>query len=228
MSDEPSTQLTLGQQLKDARAIRHLSLEDAAVQTKIRLRHLRAIEEGSYGELPPDVFAIGFVRRYARALGLDPQTAAYVFRQERALRGPQRKRAIGFSPPHALAPYRFVLSTRAAVSLILALVVLLLFGYIWYQVRLFASPPTLTITTPGQPSIVSEAQITVTGKTTPAAILLINLEPVPLDERGAFRQDVRLTPGINTIELKATSRLGKETVETIHILYQAPDASASP
>lgn len=226
VTDSPTP--ALGQQFKDARTIRHWSLEDVEVETKIRLRHLQAIEEARYEELPPDVFAVGFVRRYARALGLNPEAAAYLFRQERAARRPQKKRALGFSPPYALPRPRFVVSSRAIISLVLTLVVLLLFGYIWYQVRLFASPPPLTISAPIQDSVVATERVTVEGQTSPSATLFINSEAVPLDEQGTFRQDVRLTPGVNTIEFKAVNRLGKETVEIVHILYRTTEIIEIP
>lgn len=220
MATDEVIQPTLGQKLKDARFIKHWSLEEAETQSKIRLRHLRAIEEGHYKELPPDVFAVGFVRRYAKLLGLNPDAAIALFRQERAALKLTRKRNPSFGPSKTLQRPRLTLSSRTLLSFAVGLVVLLLFGYIWYQVRLFTAPPSLSIATPAQDSVVSHNVVTVTGTTSPAATLFINLEAVPLDEQGAFRQDVRLTPGVNTIEVKAVTRLDKKTVEIIHILYQ--------
>lgn len=220
MAADEVIQPTLGQKLKDARFIKHWSLDEAEAQSKIRLRHLVAIEEGRYSELPPDVFAVGFVRRYANLLGLNPTAAVALFREERAALKLTRKRTPSFGPSKILQRPKFTLSSRTLLSIAVGLVVLLLFGYIWYQVRLFAAPPNLSITSPVQDSVVSYGLVTVMGKTSPAATLFINLEAVPLDEQGAFRQDVRLTPGVNTIEVKAVNRLDKETVETLHVLYQ--------
>lgn len=39
--------------------------------TKIRIAYLEALERGDYGVLPGVVYAIGFLRSYARFLGLD-------------------------------------------------------------------------------------------------------------------------------------------------------------
>ena len=217
----------LGEMLKDARAIKHLSLEDAEQATKIRLRYLQALEEGRYHELPPDVFAVGFVRRYAKALELDPQEVVTLFRRERAKKKPARGR-VSFGPPKVTTRPPVVLSQRLLISTIIILVVLLLFGYIWYQVRLFASPPHLTITEPPDNSVVTTEMVTVVGKTSPTATLFINNEPIPLDEAGGFRQDVRLTAGVNTIELKAVSRLGKEESKSINVLFEEAAPSVVP
>jgi len=228
MAAEDVHEPTLGQKLKDARVIKHLSLEEAEAQSKIRLRHLAAIEEGYYHELPPDVFAVGFVRRYAKLLGLNPDAAAALFRRERAASKLSRRKIPSFAPAKLFQRPRLVISSRALLSLAAGLVVLLLFGYIWYQVRQFAAAPTLSITSPAQDSVVSEGLVTVSGTTNPAATLFINLEAIPLDEQGVFRQDVRLTPGVNTIEVKAVNRLRKETTEVIHVLYQVESPTITP
>lgn len=209
----------LSERLKDARAIKHLTLEDVEQTTKIRLRYLRALEEGRYQELPPDVFAVGFVRRYAKALDLPPDEIVALFRRERAQERSARGK-VSFGPPKVTTRPPFVLSQRLLISTIIILVVLLLFGYIWYQVRLFASPPQLTITEPPDEAVVTTEIVTVVGETNPTATLFINNEPIPLDEAGRFRQDVKLAAGVNTIEVKAVSRLGEEESKTIHILFE--------
>jgi cytoskeletal protein RodZ len=218
---------SLGELLKDARAIKHLSLEDVEVQIKVRLKHLRAIEEGNFDELPLDVFASGFVRRYARLVDVDPELAVSLFRKERIAPKTVSLRT-AFSPPQAPRGFPLVVSTKLAVSTLVIIVVLILFGYIWYQVRLFAAPPPLTISSPAENSRLSEIVVTIVGETNPTANLFINNEPVPLDSEGRFRQDVKLTSGLNAIEIKAVSRLGKEAVKTINVLYEETPGEKEP
>ena len=52
---------------------------------KIRKDHLEALEEDRLEDLPGKTYAIGFVRSYARHLGLDP--AEYVERFKRDISG---------------------------------------------------------------------------------------------------------------------------------------------
>jgi len=228
MADQERIETSLGERLKDARAIKHWTIENAEAETNIRARHLSAIEEGKYHELPPDVFAVGFVRRYARALGLNPEAAAVLFREERAARRGTRKGPVPFGLSKSFPARSLVISSRTIIATVVAIVVLFLFGYIWYQVRLFAAPPQLSIAEPATESVVEAEQVTVTGKTSPTATLFINGEPVPLDEQGVFRQDVRLTLGVNTIEVKAVNRLGKEAMETLHILFEPKAVETNP
>jgi len=54
-------------------------LEQVASQTRIQQRHLQALEEEDYASLPAKVFTKGFVRSYARTLGLDEDEALQLF-----------------------------------------------------------------------------------------------------------------------------------------------------
>ncbi len=50
-----------------------MSLEDVSQLTKISLRYIKAIENDSFDILPGGVYTRGFLRSYARLLGLDPK-----------------------------------------------------------------------------------------------------------------------------------------------------------
>ncbi len=57
--------------LKSARNKQGLSLSEVAQETCVSICYLKAIEAGSYHELPAQTFTIGFIRSYADVLGLD-------------------------------------------------------------------------------------------------------------------------------------------------------------
>lgn len=63
------------QRLRETRTKRGLSLPDVEQVTRINRTYLQAIEDGRFEELPAPVYARGFVRSYARHLGLDPEEA---------------------------------------------------------------------------------------------------------------------------------------------------------
>lgn len=69
----------LGDYLKQARKKKGLSLEQLASRTKIQEHHLLALESENFGNLPAKVFAKGFVRSYAKALGLEEDEALQRF-----------------------------------------------------------------------------------------------------------------------------------------------------
>lgn len=58
--------------LRKIRESQGLTLEEISARTKISLGHLRAIEEETFAQLPPIVYARGFVRELAKVLRLDP------------------------------------------------------------------------------------------------------------------------------------------------------------
>ena len=61
--------------LRQGRAQRAMSLDDVAKVTKIQPRILESLEAGRFDSLPADVFVRGFVRSFARCVGLDPAEA---------------------------------------------------------------------------------------------------------------------------------------------------------
>lgn len=63
----------LGHILREARETKGLTLQEVQQSTRITSRYLDALENGDYDRLPSPVHTRGFLRNYARFLGLDPQ-----------------------------------------------------------------------------------------------------------------------------------------------------------
>jgi flagellar biosynthesis protein FlhG len=61
-----------GELLGKVREAHGVSIEDIANRTKISARHLRAIEEEDFRNLPALVYTRGFVQQVAKYLQLDP------------------------------------------------------------------------------------------------------------------------------------------------------------
>jgi len=66
---------SFGARLKREREQRKITLEDVSVSTKIGTRFLIALEEEHFDQLPGGIFNKGFVRAYARHLGIDEEQA---------------------------------------------------------------------------------------------------------------------------------------------------------
>ncbi|MGD8861420.1 MAG: helix-turn-helix transcriptional regulator [Myxococcales bacterium] len=64
---------SVGSYLKREREARKVSVAELAQTTRIPIRVLRQIEDDEHDQLPADVFVRGFLRAYARALGLDEE-----------------------------------------------------------------------------------------------------------------------------------------------------------
>ena len=70
----------LGDELREARLALGYSTAELAAELRIRQAHLEALEEGRLRDLPGAAYAVGFVRSYAVALGLDADQMARRFR----------------------------------------------------------------------------------------------------------------------------------------------------
>lgn len=70
----------VGEELREARLTLGASVEDMAEHLRINRRYIHALEEGRVKDLPGAAYAVGFVRSYAVALGLDPDEAVRRFR----------------------------------------------------------------------------------------------------------------------------------------------------
>ena len=78
--NSPQEAARVGEELREARIALGVSVEDAATQLRINKRYLQALEEGRVKDLPGAAYAVGFVRSYATALGLDADDAVRRFR----------------------------------------------------------------------------------------------------------------------------------------------------
>ena len=69
----------LGERFRAAREARGLTLSDVSEQLRIRAVYLAAIEEENWPAIGAAVYARGFLRTYARFLGLDPEESVAAF-----------------------------------------------------------------------------------------------------------------------------------------------------
>jgi cytoskeleton protein RodZ len=86
---EPSLEISqapaAGALLRAARERVGWPLADIAAALRIRSSYLEALEDGRVDELPGSAYALGFLRTYANALGLDANDIARRFKSEAAL-----------------------------------------------------------------------------------------------------------------------------------------------
>ena len=76
---QSNAQGSFGAMLQQARKTKQVSLEEAAAELFILKRHLQALENENFADLPQAAFARGFAINYAKFLGLDPTKVASSF-----------------------------------------------------------------------------------------------------------------------------------------------------
>ncbi len=116
---------SIGAYLRRERELRQVSLEELVQITRVPLKMLQHIESDEFDELPGDVFARGFVRSYARALGLDAAQVLANFDRKidltappppiSSIEAPERGRRFGI----AIALVILVLLFTLALSIVL-------------------------------------------------------------------------------------------------------------
>ncbi len=207
---------TLGERLKVYRRRNRLTLEQAEEETRVRLKYLVALEKGDYSQLPEDVYTIGFLSKYADFLGAPKEELILLYRQERGTVGNVRP----ISPKIHLKENKIYLTPRTIILGLAVLFVAALLGYIFYSVRNFTSPPNLEISSPVADQVIRQDSVEIIGKTDEGVTLAINDQTIFIDDKGNFHESVKLQPGLNNIEIRATNRLKKETVKVIKILAE--------
>lgn len=132
---EPESSVSFGDWLRRQREMREISLRDIADRTKISLRYLEAMEDNRFDLLPAPIFAKGFLREYARYVGLSPDEVVnhYLSVQQPGANEEEAKKdaTLAGQRPHRPKPVR-----NWTYGLFLALAVLVLIGLVaalaWY------------------------------------------------------------------------------------------------
>jgi cytoskeletal protein RodZ len=122
----------LGQLLRQTREEKGISLDQVAHETRIRVRFLEALEQEDYEALPTQGHVHGFLRNYSLYLGLDLSEVQALYDAEnktsRFVPGIFRPKDIDLAPPR-----RPLVRSSVVLGIVLALVVLIVGGWAFWQ-----------------------------------------------------------------------------------------------
>lgn len=123
---------TIGEFLKRVRETCGYSLEDLAGITKINLRYLEAIERDDFAKIPGEIFCHGFIRSYAKCIGISEEE---ISRRIREISKIEPHQAVHTQNQDNMAirnavnkPGKARIMLPAAVGVILAALLLILFS----------------------------------------------------------------------------------------------------
>jgi cytoskeleton protein RodZ len=209
----------IGQILQEEREAHSVTLHEMAEITKIKLKHLKALEKNQFDRLPASPFVKGFIRSYARVLKLDVKPLLALLRRDYKEDQSGRLLSREFMRPiikkqNFWRPVTFVVIGVAVIFLMLLVYV----GWQWYSLN---RPPELKIFTPENNQFVS-AQIEVAGRTEPEVMVMVNAQPVALQPDGSFRTEVFLPKeGITTLTIEAIDQKGRSSLEqrTVYVKF---------
>src|SRR3989338_7410590 len=193
--------------LKEAREKSFTSLYELAKLTKISKKHLRALEECRFDDIPYAViYQKNFIKKYAESLHLPIADILNQFIVEEA--GTK-------SPPNPIAkkiergklqnlPFLLRLS-------FFSLAVFLLVGFLGWQVKSLLAPPELLVYSPPNGLVTYDRELTIQGETSSQTQIHINGKEVANTDDGRFKETLNLSVGITPTRLSAHKKHGQAT-----------------
>lgn len=176
---------TLGEELRRLREDKGLSLREVSDATHIGSRFLQAIEADNYSILPGGIFNRGFVRSYARFVGLDEEQALVLYNQQLEAQGGEAPRSIA---PSWEGVEEEVSSPWGTIALIILTLLILCAGiYMGYRYfrgeevanQIVETSSTASVSTASSPGTTSSQAIATTTDESPSPTPIGEISPAP-------------------------------------------------
>ncbi|MBU2575785.1 helix-turn-helix domain-containing protein [Patescibacteria group bacterium] len=213
ISKQILTSQTIGERLAKAREGASLSQEDVSLKIGIKERYISAIEFGLYSELPGEIYALEFIKKYAAFLRMDPKSAACAYKKERGIQKNSNYKLSAKGESYKLAH-----RARWAANTLVLTGVAVFIVYAFVLGRNIFSPPSILIIPEDEYIKISSSQITLQGKVLHAKEVCINTDPIILSKDGTFIESFNLPKGVNLLKITARSRFGKVS-EVYRVVY---------
>jgi len=202
---------TIGEVLREARSKKRYSLESLEKETKIKKSFIQAIEKEDWNVLPEYPVILGFVKNIASFLGIDSKGTIALLRRD------YPPKVLSVNPKPDISR-EFSWSPQLTFLVGIAVVILLIAGYLGFQYIKFISPPTLQVVLPKESQVVDKAQVLVQGKTDAEATVKVNNQPVLVGEDGKFSIDLDISQKTEEVDVISTSRSGKTSEIKVKII----------
>jgi cytoskeleton protein RodZ len=159
---------------KDQRESMGLSLKDIFAATRISVTNLLALEDGDFKSLPPPIYTRSFIKKYARAIGMDEQLLMQAYEDYLATtKKPAEIREVRKPWPE---------ENRRYLILYVSLFVLVVAGLIVFAFFLCDSKdaPSVVVSSP----VSEHVETSIEHKPeTPSAVLQANPEPEAIPQK---------------------------------------------
>lgn len=196
---------TIGKVLKKARVRKRFSQARLEKETKIKREFIEAVEKEEWKKLPEFPVVLGFVKNLGRTLALDQKRVVALLRRD------YPPRSLRINPKPDVSD-KFIWSPRFTFVVGVAVVVVIILGYLSFQYKKFISPPNLEVYEPAEGETIIEQKVFVLGITDPDAVIKINNQLVLVSEEGEFEAEIEIFKGTEELVIRAVSRSGKETI----------------
>jgi len=204
---------TLGQIFKRYREAEGLKIVQVEKDIKISHRMIEALENDDYRTLPDELYIKNIIKTYARYLGLDFNKLLALYEAVLVKKGSQPAVV-------KIQPTKIIITPQRVRNLVIVAAVLILLGYLGWQLNQVFQPPQLAIYTPNKDLVTSQNYLDIKGKTEKEARVFINDKEVFLDSIGEFKATLDLQKGLNLIKITAVKKHSAENTVYREILVQ--------
>ena len=204
-----------------------LSRADASRLTKIPEYLIRALEEERWEEIQDPVYFERIFKSYLDILGANSNYFLEKYRE--CLKGyyQRRSREELLPRPCKVRSSELAVGSRILTIAGVAMLVILLVGYVYVQVRGITAPPTLALSAPAEGLMLDAPIVLVKGQTATDVTVEVNGRSAIVQPDGTFEMNLDVPRGTTAIEVIAKKRHGRESTITRHILFDRPLPSVS-
>jgi len=206
-------QNTIGSILREARQSHEWTLRDAEKKTGIAKKYLEYLEADDFYKLPGSTYVKGFLERYAEFLKLDPSKIIEKWRKEFS-------QSSGTEIPNILGIKKRPQNIFDIKIYLIGVAILLIFLYIGFSIKRVLFTSGLEILSPPQDLVTTESCLIIAGRVDLGADVFINDQLIEQINRGNFEQEIKLSPGLNTIKVSAKKKHSQEKIIFRQIILQ--------
>jgi len=196
--------LSVGNILKKTREKKGLALDVLEKKLRVRQKFLQAIETDNWNFFTSKIYIEGLIKNYSRIVDLDPKKMLAFFRREYEVHEEikfKKKVASQYLTPE----------TKKIAIFVTCLIVGFFIIYFGFQLKIFLSPPKVTLLEPKSQIFKRIDRISIVGQTEKEATVNIFGERVYQDKEGIFKYNLPLKIGKNELIIEVIGANGKKT-----------------
>ncbi len=111
-------------------------------------------------------------------------------------------------------------TSKLIKTIIFLIIIVVIFGYIYFAFRDYISGPSLIISEPENGSIVHDPVVNIRGQALRIKEINLNNRPLLIDEEGNFTENLLLFPGYNIAVLTAIDKFGRTIEYKLELVYE--------
>ena len=218
---------TLGEYLAAVRSELGLTLEEVSQKTGIYEKFIHYIETGKYHLLPPSVYVCGFLKKLAEVYKVSHESLIAQYRKESGIVEHTASSKLANEKSWQAKLNQITITPKLITISVSALVVVLAFFYVVFQVFAINKTPTLVISEPKNDTVISGSSVNVTGKTEPGITIAINGQNVFVNPEGNFTTTIGVAPGQKELKIAALNKFGKKSEQTLALRVEEPKVAGA-